>query len=101
LPFSHWVGRSAKAGKISKKRKQLKGKEDELFMDHVLEAMEPHYEVTLEWFVEEHKTKRHKKLSENLYYDELKALIDAMNIIRKQLDWDTLKLLEVVKARLK
>ena len=37
-------------------------------MDHVLDAMYPHYEVTLDWFIEEHKKEKHKKLSDNVYY---------------------------------
>lgn len=66
-------------------------------MDHVLDAMRPHYEVTLDWFIEEQKKGKYKKLSDNPYYGELKALIDAMNVIRKYLGWETVKLSEEVK----
>lgn len=69
-------------------------------MDHVLDAMYPHYEVTLDWFIEEHKKENHKKLSDNVYYEEVKALIDAMNILRKYLGWDSIKLSDEVKFRL-
>jgi hypothetical protein len=69
-------------------------------MDHVIEAMRPHYEVLLDWFIEEHKKGQYKKLSDNPYYDEIKALIDAMNILRKYLGWDSIKLSEEVKWRL-
>lgn len=69
-------------------------------MDHVIEAMRPHYEVLLDWFIEEHKKGQCKKLSDNPYYDEIKALIDAMNILRKYLGWDSIKLSEEVKWRL-
>lgn len=65
-------------------------------MDHVLDAMEPHYEVTLDWFLEEHREKNHKRLSDNSYYHEIKALIDSMNILRKFLGWETIKLSEQV-----
>lgn len=69
-------------------------------MDHVLEAMQPHYDVLLEWFIEEHKKGQYKKLSDNPYYEEIKALIDAMNILRKYLGWDSIKLSEEVSWRL-
>jgi hypothetical protein len=69
-------------------------------MDHVLEGMQPHYDVLLEWFIEEHKKGQYKKLSDNPYYDEVKALIDAMNILRKYLGWDSIKLSEEVSWRL-
>lgn len=61
-------------------------------MDHVLNAMQPHYEVTRDWFIEEHRSGKYKKLSENPYYEEVKALIYAMNILRKYLGWETIKL---------
>lgn len=69
-------------------------------MDHVLEAMQPHYDVLLEWFIEEHKKGQYKKLSDNPYYEEIKALIDAMNILRKYLGWGSIKLSEEVSWRL-
>lgn len=49
-------------------------------MDHVLEAILPHYEATLAWFVKEQQTGQYKKLSENPYYMEIKVLLDAMNV---------------------
>ncbi len=69
-------------------------------MDHVLDAMRPHYEVTLDWYIEEHKKGNYQKLSDNPYYGELKALIDAMNILRKYMGWETVKLSEEVKWEL-
>jgi len=69
-------------------------------MDHVIEAMQPHYDVLLDWYIEEHKKEKHKKLSDNVYYEEIKALIDAMNVLRKYLGWDTIKLSEEVSWRL-
>jgi len=69
-------------------------------VDHVIEAMRPHYEVLLDWFIEEHKKGQYKKLSDNPYYEEIKALIDAMNILRKYLGWDSIKLSDEVKWRL-
>ncbi len=69
-------------------------------MDHVLDAMQPHYEVLLDWFVEEQRKGQYKKLADNPYYEEIKALIDAMNILRKYLGWDSIKLSDEVKWRL-
>lgn len=69
-------------------------------MDHVIEAMQPHYDVLLDWYIEEHQKGKYKKLSDNPYYDEVKALIDAMNILRKYLGWDSIKLSEEVSWRL-
>ncbi len=69
-------------------------------MDHVLDRMEIDYNITLEWFLEEHKTGKYKKLSENPFYEEVKAYIDSMNILRKCLGWETIKLSEEVRFRL-
>ena len=69
-------------------------------MDHVIEAMYPHYDVLLDWYIKEHRKGQYKKLSDNPYYEEIKALIDAMNILRKYLGWDSIKLSEEVSWRL-
>lgn len=61
-------------------------------MDHVHESIRVHYVITLEWFIEEHQTGKYKCLSDNPYYGEIKAMIDAMNCIRKYLGWETIKL---------
>ena len=72
-------------------------KEDEV-MDHVLDAMEPYYEVTLDYFMDEQRTGKYKTLSENPHYREIKALIEAINILRKYMGWETLKLSEEVEG---
>ena len=61
-------------------------------MDHVIDAMKPHYEVTLDWFIEEQRSGKYKKFSDNPFYDEVKVLIDAMNILRKYLGWERITL---------
>jgi len=66
-------------------------------MDHVLDAIRPHYEVTLDWFIKEQRTGKYKKFSDNPFYDEVKALIDAMNVLRKYLGWETIKLKDEVE----
>lgn len=68
-----------------------------IVIDHVLDAIRPHYEVTLDWFMEEQRTGKYKKFSDNPYYEELKALIDAMNILRKYLGWETIRLKDEVE----
>jgi len=52
--------------------------------------------VLLDWFIEEHRKGNYKKLSDNPYYDEIKALIDSMNILRKYLGWDPIRLKDEV-----
>lgn len=66
-------------------------------MDHVLDAIRPHYEALLDCFLEEHRTGNYKRFSDNPYYDEVKALIDAMNVLRKYLGWETIKLKDEVE----
>ena len=61
-------------------------------MDHVLNAMRSHYEAILNCFLEEQRISKYKKLSENPFYPELKALIDSMNILRKYLGWEVITL---------
>lgn len=68
-------------------------------MDHVIEGMEQHYEITLDWFIEEQKRGKYKTFSANPYNKEIKALIEAMNILRKYMGWETLKLSEEVNRR--
>jgi len=68
-----------------------------IVIDHVLDAIRPHYEVTLDWFMEEQRTGKYKKFSDNPYYEELKALIDVMNILRKYLGWETIRLKDEVE----
>lgn len=66
-------------------------------MDHAINSLRPFYEVTLDWFIQEHKSGKYKKLSDNPYYEEVKALIDAMNILRKYMGWETIKLKDEVQ----
>lgn len=69
-------------------------------MDHVLDAMQPHYEVTLDWFIEEQRKGKYKKLSDNPYYEEVKALIASMNILRKYLGWEKIRLKDEIEMYL-
>ena len=69
-------------------------------MDHVLESIEVFYEVYLDEFLEEHKCGQYEKLSNNPCYKELKTIIDSMNILRKYLGYENIKLSEVVKLHM-
>lgn len=66
-------------------------------MDHVLDAIKSFYDVYLDGFLEEWRTGEYKKLSDCPSYDEVKAIIDSMNCIRKYLGWENIKLSEEVK----
>lgn len=68
-------------------------------MDHVIDAMMPHFEPLMDWFMEEQIEHQYKKLSDNPYYEEVKAMIDAMNILRKYLGWETMKLSQEIQYR--
>lgn len=59
-------------------------------MDHVINAMQPYYDVTLEWFLSEQRSREYKNISDNPYYEELMALINSMNIIREYLGWGSI-----------
>lgn len=69
-------------------------------MDHVINAMRPFYDVTLEWYIKEQKEEHYKKFSDNPYWPELKALNDSMNVIRKYLGWDSINLVEEIRFML-
>lgn len=69
-------------------------------MDHVIDGMMAHFEPMMDWFMEEQRKNQYKKLSDNPMYAEIKAMIDAMNILRKYLGWDTMKLSQEVEFRM-
>lgn len=69
-------------------------------LDHVLNAILPHYEAVLHWFVKEQKTGKYRKFKDNPNYEEVKALIDCMNVLRKYLGWKKMTLKEEVETYL-
>ena len=69
-------------------------------MDHVENAISQFYDVYLDEFMEYQREGKYKKLSDNPMYEEIRAIIDAMNILRKYLGWQTINLSEEVKMRL-
>lgn len=66
-------------------------------MDHVLNSISSFYDVYLDEFMEYQREGKYKKLSDNPMYEEIKAIIDAMNCIRKYLGYENIKLSEEVK----
>lgn len=66
-------------------------------MDHVYDAIRSFYETYFEMFMKYQKTGNYKKLSDNPMYGEVKAIIDAMNCIRRHLEWKPIRLSEDVK----
>lgn len=66
-------------------------------MDHVLNSIKAHYEPYLWEFMDYHKKGNYEKLSDNPIYKEIKTIIDAMNVIRKYLGYENIKLSEEVK----
>ena len=66
-------------------------------MDHVENAISQFFGVYLDEFMSYHKSGEYKRLSDNPVYEDLKAIIDAMNCIRKRLDWENIRLSEEVK----
>lgn len=66
-------------------------------MDHVLNSIEVFYEVYLDEFIAEHKANKYNHLSDNPCYKEIKTIIESMNILRKFLGYENIKLSEEVK----
>jgi|GEM_PF-1287148 len=67
-------------------------------MDHVLEKIRSFYEIYLEDFLDEQQNGKYKKLSENPYYEELKALIASMNPLREFLGYEKINVVEELRA---
>lgn len=62
-------------------------------MDHAIESLEPYIDATFEYeFLPQWKSGKYKKYADCPSYGELKALIDASNIMRKYLGWEPLKI---------
>lgn len=62
--------------------------------------MQVHFDVLMDCFVREHRTGKYGKLSDNPYFEEVKALVDSMNVLRKYLGWEIITLKQEVQYRL-
>lgn len=66
-------------------------------MDHVYEGLLVFYEVYLDEYMDYHCKNHYKNLKENPVYEELKAIIDSMNPLRKFLGYPSIRFSSVVK----
>jgi hypothetical protein len=66
-------------------------------MDHAIDALRPYLEVEIDCMRSEWKSGSHAKFSDCPSYSAVKTLIDAMNVLRKYLGWDNLKLKELIE----
>lgn len=69
-------------------------------MDHAINALRPYYDVEMDMFIEEWKSGEYKKFSDCPSYHSLKALVDAMNCMKKYMGWETIKIKDEVRWRL-
>jgi hypothetical protein len=62
-------------------------------MDHAIDSLEPFVDATFSYeFLPEWQSGKYKKFSDCPSYAELKALIDASNIMRKYIGWERLSI---------
>lgn len=52
-------------------------------MDHVINSIMSHYEVTLDWLVEDWTSGQYKKLSDCPWYSDCKAMNEAIGVLEK------------------
>lgn len=69
-------------------------------LGHMLEDMMGHYEASLDFFVADHKENNLVKLTDNRYYKEVSVMIRAMNVVRKAIGEQPLKLSDELEYRL-
>lgn len=69
-------------------------------LGHMLEDMMGHYEVSLDFFVEDHKENNLVKLTDNRYYKEVTVMIKAINVVRKAIGEQPIKLSEELEYRI-
>jgi len=69
-------------------------------MDHIMAGIEEFLPIYLEEFLDEEVKGSYDHLSDNPVYQELKLLIDSINLYRQYLELPKLKLSSVVKAGL-
>jgi hypothetical protein len=65
-------------------------------MDHVIDGFEVYIECAFEDFYAEWKTGEYKKYSDCPSYGELRTLLDSVNILRKYMSWDNLRIKDMI-----
>ena len=69
-------------------------------MDHLIGRINADIEVEFEYFYRELKSGKYgSRYSEQPSYGTLKALIDSVNILRKNIGWDSITIKEKVLDR--
>ena len=69
-------------------------------MDHVYNSIQAFWSPYLDDFMAAQRTGKYKKFTNNPCYSDLKAINDAMNIIRRQMGRDTVKLSDQIKLQI-
>ena len=69
-------------------------------MNHVYNSIQAFWSPYLDDFMAAQRTGNYKKFTNNPCYSDLKAINDAMNIIRRQMGRDTVKLSNEIKSQL-
>lgn len=65
-------------------------------MDHLLNAIQPFYEVEADMFLSEWKSGVYRKYSDCPSYESLKTIVRAANAIRNYLGWEQLSIKKLV-----
>ena len=69
-------------------------------MDHVINALEPFYEVNLEIVTKEYESGKYEEIKDCPTFKELKAITDAMNSLRRYLGWRKIDIHEEILVKL-
>lgn len=65
-------------------------------MDHLIDDFDVHIEWATDNFIKEWKSGKYKKFKECPSYNELKVLIDSVNILRVYIGWTKLTIRQIV-----
>lgn len=61
-------------------------------MDHAIDALHVYVDIEAEFFAEEWKSGDYKRFSDCPSYESAKVLLDSLNIMRRHMGWENLKL---------
>lgn len=63
-------------------------------MDHLIDDFDVHIDWAWDYFYKEWKTGNYKKFSDCPSYNELKTLLDSVNILRTYIGWERITIKE-------
>jgi uncharacterized protein YgiB involved in biofilm formation len=69
-------------------------------MERVYNSIQAFWSPYLDDFMAAQRTGKYKKFTNNPCYSELKAINDAMNVIRKEMGKDAVKLSNAIKLQI-